>query len=112
MNTSYFARINKLGNRNFISVARTQPKGFNLPTALELVPSEHLLRDFKNGLLSETEYIKIYFKEVLSKLNPGDVYEKYKDCVLICWEKSDKFCHRHIISKWLEQELSVSVEEI
>ena len=62
-------------------------------------------------------YIKHFYSEVLDNLNPQDVYNKLyelsvgKDCVLLCYEKSDDFCHRHIVAKWLEDNLGIIVKE-
>jgi len=57
-------------------------------------------------------YTDAYHQEVLSKLNPADVYRDLKDSVLLCWEGPSKFCHRHIVASWLEAELGVIVTEL
>ena len=31
---------------------------------------------------------------------------------LLCWERPEKFCHRHIVSRWLSQHLNISITEL
>lgn len=44
---------------------------------------------------------------MLNKLDINDVYRDLqklsngKDIVLLCYETPEKFCHRHLVSKWL-----------
>ena len=33
------------------------------------------------------------------------------DIILLCYEKSGDFCHRHIVADWIESELKKRVEE-
>lgn len=62
---------------------------------------------------AENEYIENYQKEVLDKLNAKTVYEELgEDAVLLCWENTEKFCHRHLVAKWLENELGVEITEL
>lgn len=66
-------------------------------------------------LEDEVEYEKAYREQVLDKLDALEVYEELtsygENVVLLCHEKYDDiingktFCHRHIIAKWLEEEL-------
>ena len=59
-------------------------------------------------------YIEHYQKEVLNFLNVNEVIKelyglvrtRYNDdevpiIVLLCYEKPDEFCHRHLVSEWL-----------
>ena len=68
------------------------------------------------GLIPEEENIKYYIKEyylqVLKNLNPEDVYEQLDNSVLLCYEESDEFCHRHIVAEWFKLLLNVDVPEI
>ena len=41
----------------------------------------------------------------LEKLSNGD------DCVLLCYEKSGDFCHRHLVANWLSDNLGIEVKE-
>ena len=53
-----------------------------------------------------------YSKEELDKLDPKQVYEELgENAVLLCWEKSSDFCHRHLVSEWLSEKLGIEVKE-
>ena len=51
--------------------------------------------------------LNIYQEEVLDTLDADKVVEEIlrlsegKDAVLICYEKPDEFCHRHLLAEWL-----------
>ena len=36
---------------------------------------------------------------------------KYKDKVILCWEKDPTNCHRRMLAKWLEDNLKISIPE-
>ena len=67
------------------------------------------------GVLSELEnnryYIEKYWEEVLSKLDPTDVYNELNNSILLCYESSDEFCHRYVVAAWFELFLGVKVSE-
>ena len=109
MQTSYFA---KYKGDNGVSIALYTPKWFKGRTYKKLAPTSKLLFDYKNKKISDIEYIEIYKRDVLKKLNPKQVYEELgKDSVLLCFEKVGSFCHRHIVALWLEEELGIAIEE-
>ena len=103
--TSYFANWRKFpGNRKKISISRITPKWFKSDIeAKELAPSSKLLKEYKEGIVSEEEYERRYFEETLSKLDPVSIYNKYKDGIFLCYESSEDFCHRQLVSKWLKE---------
>lgn len=88
-----------------------------------LAPTKSIFYDKKSNKINEKEYEKRYREEVLSKLDPQKIYDLFKNCVLLCWEdpafdkngnicnEGGSFCHRHIISKWLNESLGVIVDE-
>lgn len=102
--TSYFANQRKLAHLKKVSISRFPPKWFQADEyALELAPSKELLNEYKNGNVSDEEYDEIYKQETLSKLNPEDIFHKYDGAVLLCYEKTGDFCHRNIVSQWLQE---------
>lgn len=115
MKTSYFAKIRKILKENqsadIVAISRTTPAGYNGKTAPELFPSAKLLSDYKNNLINEEEYTVRYKNEVLLKLDLNEIYNKYKNSILICWEGTGKFCHRRIIADEIKTQLGISVEE-
>jgi uncharacterized protein YeaO (DUF488 family) len=52
-------------------------------------------------------YVKHFNDEVLANLSPHQVVSDFhylskgKDVVMLCYEKSDDFCHRHLVAEWL-----------
>ena len=108
--TSYFSRAGKIvPNRRLISIARTSPEGWGGSYLRELNPSQTLLSAYKRGEISAVEYEKTFRFEVLDRLDRVDIYNKIKGKVLCCWEKSDSFCHRHLVLEWIKEGLGNEV---
>lgn len=111
MQTSYFAKSAK--NPNAVSIAIGTPTWFKGKKYSKLAPSWDLVKSYKNGEIDQSEYEKRYKLEVLDKLDPKKVFEEIgKDAVLLCWEKSTDFCHRHLVSRWLSNALNCEIMEI
>lgn len=68
------------------------------------------------GKISEEEnnkyYIKQYYKEVLSLLDPMEVYNDLEYTTLLCYEDANEFCHRHIVAEWINLLLDEEVYEV
>ena len=68
------------------------------------------------GIIPEEEnnryYIEQYYQQVLSKLDPEKVYRDLDGSILLCYEDSNEFCHRHIVAAWLEIFLGVTIYEV
>ena len=111
--TSYFANYRNFPDGKLkISISRFTPTWFNEDyNALELAPSKELLLETKAGHVSDEEYTKRYFEETLSKLDPKKIANKYKDSIFLCFESDGDFCHRHLVSEWLNEN-NINVDEI
>jgi len=96
--TSYFG---KYKGANGVSIVRGRPSKFSGEQYLELAPPWSLIEGYKSGVYSKEDYTKKYIATVLNKLDPEKVYNDLDGKVLLCYERSEDFCHRHIISKWL-----------
>ena len=59
-------------------------------------------------------YSKKYIDTVLYNLNPIRVIEELGDnAVMLCYETPDKFCHRHLVARWLKMNIPhIQVEEV
>lgn len=68
------------------------------------------------GKISEEEnnkyYVQEYWNQVLSKLDPEQVYRELDNSVLLCYESNTEFCHRYIVAAWFEILLDINVPEI
>lgn len=110
MMTSYFGRMNAK------AYAQHKDKGVQISasgrywtgrTYPPLYPTWEMIR-----LTDKVVYEKMYREQILDKLDPLEVYNDLgEDAILLCYESIDKidkgetFCHRHIIARWLEEEL-------
>lgn len=112
MRTSYFARYKcELG----VSIALVTPKWFIGNTYPDLFPTWLLVNAYKRsnrGAVAQDEYTEAYHLQVLDHLDPVKVYTDLKDSVLLCYEVSHAFCHRHIVAQWLEDQLDIIVTEV
>jgi len=109
LHTSYFSKYR--GDRG-ISIARSHPKGFKGEEYPALAPSKWFFEKYKMD--SDFDFFSDqYKKEVLSLLDPSEVFmDLGPDGVLLCWEGEGKPCHRHLVSAWLNEHLSIGVTEL
>lgn len=97
-----------------------------------LSPSRELLFDKKSGFINEDAYERRYVEELTNKFSKiidpltNKPYESFKDWVdtlieefddydaitFLCYEAPDKFCHRHILSKFLTNVCNIQCYEI
>lgn len=92
---------------------------FNGPSISKLAPKKEFWKVWHNniGKIPEEEntryYVREYYKQVLSKLDPEDVLKMIPDgSILLCYEDHDDFCHRHIFAYWMELLLGISTSEV
>jgi uncharacterized protein (DUF488 family) len=76
-----------------------------------LEPSRKLFFERKAEHITQEEYEKGYRGEILSQLDPKNIYDQLKDQVILCWEAPGKFCHRRIVAKWIFENLGIEVPE-
>lgn len=109
--TTYYARLRHLDvdKYAFISISRKIPP--NTPCVLydALAPSATLLQAYKHNIYSQVAFSKRYVRTLSRKLTCKCVIDAIVDMagnkipVLVCWEGRDKFCHRHLVIKWLQR---------
>lgn len=119
--TGYFARIEKYKELGLypVSIARYNPKGMNIFTWSAVAPSEDILRDYKSGKITEIEYdfryrLQLQNRNILDDLSFIDskIPKNYKGVVLCCYEKSGTFCHRHILTEYIDEKFSIPIKEV
>lgn len=126
--TSYFAKVKQLketGLTNLVCIAGYAPKFFFDMDGARFYPDLAPKREwwiewkgkFKDNLSSEeaiTFYVQQYKDTVLAKMNPIRVIEELGDnVVMLCYETPDKFCHRHLVARWLKMNIPhIQVEEV
>lgn len=110
--TSYFAKIKDLPENIIpVSISRYPPKNLKIREYSKFFPPWSIIKEYKiTG--NQDKYTKDYNNLVLCKLNRDiciqDLIEigGRKDICLCCYEKSNDFCHRHIVAKWLNYDIS------
>lgn len=113
--TSYYGKVQKLRKENIllVNIARKKPNWFFGLSCEKLFPDRGMLK------LDEVEYTKRY-EAILSRLPPMQVYRELDTMMrnygasavaLVCWEKPEKFCHRHLVAKWFKEKLGMDVKE-
>jgi hypothetical protein len=101
MKTSCYKHYKKADG---VAISIYPPEGFRGKHYPKLAPTKKALDRYrKDG--NKKAYIKSYEKDVLSKLNPEQVWEELKDNTILCYEPSGEFCHRHLVAEWFEREL-------
>lgn len=77
-----------------------------------LAPTWDIVMGLKKGEIDEKGYTTEYLK-ILDKLDPQKVVDELGDgAIMLCYESPKDFCHRHIVSFWLNKHLDIGVEEI
>lgn len=108
---------------NGVAICLRPPVSWNGERFKLLAPPLKTFFAIKNNKISQEQYEYEYRNEVLYKLNAFEIYEKFKNKVLLCWEEpifdengkvinlGNGFCHRHIVSKWITENTSIEVNE-
>lgn len=107
--TTYFAKVKQLPATIYpIAISRTIPPYFNIDRYAPLAPSVSILNGWRANH-NEKVYIERYYDEILSRLTPQRVVQDLaqishcNDIALVCFESSEKFCHRHLVAQWLRE---------
>ena len=112
--------IDCIGKNNTVSISGDRGKKANYvgPCYSDLAPKKEFWTVWENnkGNMNKIDndrfYVSEYVKNILLPLYPEKVYCDLDNCVLLCYEKNNEFCHRHIVALWLEDMLNVKVPEI
>lgn len=107
--TTYFANVKNLPSNIIpISIAGKAPDEWSGLQYRKLAPKWSFFSVWKETHDNEY-YIKCFNEQVLSQLNPQKTaYEllittsgaKPHIC-LVCYERPEEFCHRHLVADWL-----------
>lgn len=114
--TSYYGK--KLGEEWLrIQVSRESVGPVHLSIE-EAYPRQELLEAFKSNLVGEEEFSRKYIEEtkpriekIAERIKIASVMTGKKKLVLLCYEKTGDFCHRHLLAGMLG-EIGIEVEEV
>ena len=117
MLTGYFARLKDYQKINLtpISIAAKAPIWYKGDEYKKLAPKWSFYSEWKNGSHKGDNdyYIKHFKEEILDKLDPEQVLRELEgfsgvsedNIILLCYEKTGTFCHRHLVADWLNQNI-------
>ena len=107
--TTYFANARNLpANIEPISIAARPPRGWSGKEYKQLAPPRDVLSKYMRDK-NEADYIQAYRKRVLNFRDPDDTVRGLhkltdKDNIaLVCYERPEAFCHRHLVADWLNE---------
>ena len=112
--TSYFAQLKKLpSNIVPVAICRFVPKWYNGAVYKKLAPLTQHLEQYKENK-DPVWFQERYSNNVLRKLIVCNVMMDLQHIMfaqnpnavgvcLVCFETSDKFCHRQIVAQWLQK---------
>lgn len=116
--TSYFAYDRRIPTDvKRVSIARRSPAWWTGERWLELAPSLSLLMRYRNRIIDQTEYCRIYIDQLnkLGVFNLAMELSKYcsidRDLVLYCYERPDSFCHRHLLADYMSYHTGIRILE-
>ena len=128
MKTSYFAKFSRLTDNEKekyfpIVISTIVPYWYkDYKEHHKWISPKDILPRYKHGEINKEQYTEEYleFLKQLEKECNLDIYEWYltiekkenKEVVLLCYEKGEDFCHRHILSKYLENKHNIKIDEL
>lgn len=101
--TSYFAMAHKIKDKDkLLSISLWPPKYIHIQWMPYLAPTKEILLRYKQDH-DEEAYTKAYRAQVLDILNIDKVAAYLQGRILLCYERPEAFCHRHIAAQWLNE---------
>lgn len=113
--TTYFAKLKSLPKDIIpISICGKAPTGYKGLEYKKLAPRYDFFKKWKETGDNDY-YIQCFLAQVLASQNPNNVIQELytlantmlkpeqtaKDIALVCYEKAEDFCHRHLVAEWL-----------
>lgn len=129
MKTSYYAKFSRLSKEEKsryipVLISTSLPKWFldREEYYMEyklLAPSSDSVFKLKNNKMSQEDFINAY-TDKLKELDLEQILEDLYDyegitdteIVLLCYEKSTDFCHRHILREYLNENFNTNITEL
>lgn len=105
--TTYFAKLKSLPKEIIpISICGKAPAGYKGIQYKKLAPRYDFFMEWKRTR-DNNYYTKCFKEQVLDQLNAHEVVDDLIDLhsgidiALVCYEKPEDFCHRHLVAEWL-----------
>lgn len=109
--TSYFGKLQELEKNNLVPVAICGgiPDWYKGKWYRKLAPSWSIWSEYDKSKDS-VRYTERFVDEILNKRDPKKCYQdlceltgKTYAFVMLCYEKPNQFCHRHLVADWFNQ---------
>lgn len=117
--TGYYAKVKEYKESGLepVAISGKVPDFFVGLTYENFAPRYEMFQRWKNKLIDNSAYVEEY-RAHLNTLDKGEIRfdflpyaENISDCVLLCYEKPEDFCHRHVLADWLEENFGYKVKE-
>lgn len=117
--TSYYAKAARYPDTFKIAISRSIPNWFKPNCQLTwLAPSWSMLSQYKLDH-NENKYTFKYLQMLADKnkvleylVERMNVMERKQNVLLLCWETSGKFCHRHLLADYLNVRFGTNIVEL
>ena len=115
--TTYFARLKKLPSDIIpVSICGKAPDWYTGIQYKKLAPKYDFFMKWKTDH-DNNSYIDSFNTRVLKELTTDQVLadlttltNNAKKVALVCYEKPDDFCHRHLVADWFKQHMITCIE--
>lgn len=117
----YTSSYDKCNNTSLKKVSISGDKGKSIgyigTSYSKLAPKKEFWEKWHSniGIIPKEEndlfYVEQFYKQVLVNIDPDEIIKELDESVLLCYESSG-FCHRHIVSDWLNIFCGIEVPEI
>ena len=117
--TGYYAKLNQYKNLGLepIAISGKRPNFYEGLYYPDFAPRYWMYQRWKDKDITNEGYTEEY-KKYLDTLDKEEIRKDFKeytvegnDIVLLCYEKSAEFCHRHVLAEWLKEEFGWEVCE-
>lgn len=108
--TSNYAR--QKDNPLAIAISREPPEWYEGEHFEQLAPTWELITAFRSGKIDEAQYAKQYLLQLKQRKIDPYIFAEFPDgTMLLCYESPNKFCHRHLLSMWVENKTGMVIPE-
>ena len=121
--TGYYSKMKKYKELGLVSVsiAWGTPVWYFGETCFDLAPPYKIIKAYKTNEITQEEYAEQYNEFHENQVKWSKVFKELReisgkydnaDLVLVCFEKSEDFCHRHLLADYInEQDIGITIEE-
>lgn len=104
--TTYFSKLKTLAyDISPVSICGKAPDWYDGPQYKKLAPKWGFFQEWKQNR-DNVFYVRCFNEQVLGGLDARQVYNELTaltgstDIALVCYERPEDFCHRHIVANW------------